>query len=101
MMEVTILVVGRHLEILEVIVRLINGRQGWCAAGVLTDDEAIETFAQKKFNLVLIGAGVDQQSIDLLTDNFMKINVSTKIVKHYGGGSGLLFNEIQEALYPC
>jgi CheY-like chemotaxis protein len=97
-METTILVVGRHPEIMEVIVRLINGEKGWHATPALTNEEALDAFNKKDFDVVLIGGGVDQQSFDLLREQFEKKNPAIKIVKHYGGGSGLLFNEIHQAL---
>ena len=93
-----ILFIGRDTKMLEVVVRLINGQPGWQATGAQTDANAIELFVQHTFDLVLVGAGVDQQSVVLLTDNFRKKNASIKIVMHYGGGSGLLFNEIREAI---
>jgi DNA-binding NarL/FixJ family response regulator len=97
-MPVNILVIGRHTEILEVILRLINGEPNWKAIGALADDEAIALFNEQLFDIVLIGGGVNDESIATLTDRFKAKNPLIKIIKHYGGGSGLLFNEIQEAL---
>jgi hypothetical protein len=48
--------------------------------------------------LVLIGGGVDEESERKLKAEFEKVNAQIKIIRHYGGGSGLLFNEINEAL---
>jgi DNA-binding NarL/FixJ family response regulator len=97
-MQVSILVIGRHTEILEVILRLINGEPNWQAVGALPDDKAIELFEQQRFDIVLIGGGVNDESMSTLTDRFKAKNPLVKIIKHYGGGSGLLFNEILEAL---
>ena len=97
-MPVNILVIGRHTEILEVILRLINGEPNWQAIGSLADDKAIALFNEQLFDIVLIGGGVNDESIATLTDRFKAKNPLSKIIKHYGGGSGLLFNEIQEAL---
>lgn len=97
-MQVSILVIGRHTEIMEVILRLINGEPNWKAIGALADDKAIALFNEQLFDIVLIGGGVNDESIGTLTDRFKAKNPLIKIIKHYGGGSGLLFNEIQEAL---
>lgn len=97
-MRVNILVIGRHTEIMGVILRLINGQPNWNAVGALADDKAMELFEQQLFDIVLIGGGVNDESIDTLTNRFKAKSPFIKIIKHYGGGSGLLFNEIQEAL---
>jgi DNA-binding NtrC family response regulator len=97
-MKINILVIGRHAQIMETVVRLINSQEGWSAKGAITDEEAIEIFGKDTFNLVLIGGGVEDPSEIKLKTEFEKIHPAVKIIRHYGGGSGLLFNEIQEAL---
>lgn len=97
-MKLNILVMGRHPQILETILRLINAQPDWHAIGVLTDNEAIEKFRENNFDLVLIGGGVEEESELKLKVEFEKVNPQIKIIPHYGGGSGLLFNEINEAL---
>lgn len=98
MKPVNILVIGRHPQILETVLRLINTQQTWKAAGALTDYEAVEKFGKNNFDLVLIGGGVEEHSETILKNEFKKINPHIKMIRHYGGGSGLLFNEINEAL---
>ncbi|MDZ7650626.1 MAG: response regulator receiver protein [Cytophagales bacterium] len=93
-----ILVIGRHAQITETVVRLIHSQQGWFAQGALSDEEAMDKFKDHQFQLVLIGGGVEASSEEKLTVEFEKINPQCKIIHHYGGGSGLLFNEIYEAL---
>jgi len=97
-MVVNILVLGRNPEITEVILRLINGTNNWQAIGALTDEDALSLFEQQPFDIVLVGSGVNEESLNLLEARFIIKNPSIKIIKHYGGGSGLLFNEIMEAL---
>lgn len=98
MKKINILVIGRHPQIMETVLRLINGQPNWQAQGALTDSEAIEKFNSTNFNLVLIGGGVEVSSEQKLKVAFEKINPQVKMIRHYGGGSGLLFNEIQEAI---
>lgn len=98
MKPVSILVIGRHPQIMETVLRLINTKSEWEAIGALTDNEAIEKFRENNFDLVLIGGGVEDDSEKNLKTEFEKVNPQIKMIRHYGGGSGLLFNEIQEAL---
>ena len=96
--SVNILVIGRHPQIMETVLRLINTQPQWKAIGTLTDNEAIVKFKENNFDLVLIGGGVDEESERKLKTEFEKGNPQIKMIRHFGGGSGLLFNEIQEAL---
>jgi DNA-binding NtrC family response regulator len=98
MMKTNILVIGRHQQIMETVVRLINAQPDWCAQGATTDEQAIEIFSVTPFQLVLIGGGVEEESESKLKMEFEKINPQIKVIRHFGGGSGLLFNEIHEAL---
>jgi hypothetical protein len=89
---------GRHPQIMDTILRLIHTQPMWYAMGALTDNEAIERFQENNFDLALIGGGVEEESESKLKAEFEKVNPRIKIIRHYGGGSGLLFNEINEAL---
>lgn len=93
-----ILVVGRNAEILATIVRLINNNEKWSGTGCQTDEEALQLFNEKAFDVVLIGGGIDSTSEALLTEKFKALRPDIRIVKHYGGGSGLLTTEIMEAI---
>jgi DNA-binding NarL/FixJ family response regulator len=94
-----ILVIGRHPQIMETVLRLLNQESGFEALGALTDDEAKPKFQSNLFDLVLLGGGVEDYSENDLRREFSRINPAIKMIRHYGGGSGLLFNEIQEALH--
>lgn len=96
-MKLNILVLGRHAQIMETVLRLINSQPEWKAEGVLTDAEAEIKFENGDFGLVLIGGGVEEKSERELTAIFKEKKPAVKIIQHYGGGSGLLFNEIEEA----
>ena len=99
MMETTnILYIGRHIEILATVVRLINSNKDWNGVGVTNDEEAKEIFCQKEFSIVLLGGGIQSESESNLCDFFKKQNPNIIIVQHYGGGSGLLKSEILVAL---
>ncbi|MEQ1584308.1 MAG: response regulator receiver protein [Cyclobacteriaceae bacterium] len=83
---------------METVLRLINTQIEWKAMGALVDNEAIEKFNSDNIDLVLIGGGVEDESERRLKTEFEKVNPQIRMIRHYGGGSGLLFNEIQEGL---
>jgi hypothetical protein len=98
MSKIEILVICRHEGILQTVVRLINNNAEWHAIGAVTDDEAIAEFSTRLFKLVLLGSGIEKESEDKLFAAFKSDNPQIIIVQHYGGGSGLLFAEIYQAL---
>lgn len=98
MNKTKILVIGRHPQILETVVRLINKNPQWHATGASTDAEASALFLQDQYDLVLLGGGIEEASEEKLRQVFKNHNPAIPIVQHYGGGSGLLSNEIYSAL---
>ena len=97
-MKTQILAIGRHAEILQTVVRLINNNPEWNATGAGTDDEAILAFNEQPYQLVLLGGGIEKESEEMLCTAFKALNPCIVIVQHYGGGSGLLTAEIYQAL---
>ena len=99
MKKINILYIGRHPEILETVVRLLNKNEQWQGFGALTDEEAITTFSQNEMDIVLLGPGIESDSENNLCDRFKAQKPDIIIIQHFGGGSGLLASEIGEALY--
>ena len=97
-MKIEILVIGRNEEILQTVIRLINKNEAWNGTGVLTDEAAISSFEQLKPAMVLLTNGIDASSEQKLREHFARIHPGCIVIQHYGGGSGLLSNEILEAL---
>jgi len=96
MKKFEILVIGRNVEIHEVVLRLINKNEAWLATGALTDAEVFAICEAKNFDMVLLGSGIEEESEEKLREYFLNINPHLPIVQHYGGGSGLLYCEIQQ-----
>ena len=96
--KINILYIGRHTEITETVVRLINNNPDWTGTGTGSDSHAMELFLNNKFDLVLLGCGIEESEELELRAFFTLNNPSVKIVQHYGGGSGLLVSEILIAL---
>jgi len=93
-----ILYIGCHPEISETVLRLIRGRQDWSGVAAATDSEALRLFTENDFDLVLLGCGLSDESESELTKQFNRRKPEVPVVAHYGGGSGLLANEILSAL---
>ena len=98
MTNTNILVICSHQQIMETILRLINQNGNWEASGSTSDEEAIDLFQKKSYDIVLLGSGIEEKSEEKLRSFFTSQNTSITIIQHFGGGSGLLSNEIQEAL---
>jgi DNA-binding NarL/FixJ family response regulator len=97
-MKIQILVIGRHEEILNTLLRIINKNEDWSAQGTLSDREAIKLFDTNNFDIVLLSSGISINCEDSLCCYFKDKKPDIKIIQHYGGGSGLLSNEIMQAL---
>src|SRR5882762_1706980 len=97
-MKTQILAIGRHAEILQTVVRLINNNPEWNATGAGTDYEAMLAFSTQTYKLVLLGGGIEKESEDRICAAFRALNPDIIIIQHYGGGSGLLAAEIYQAL---
>ncbi len=98
MPEVNILVIGRHREIMQTVLRLVNQNPAYNASGATSNDEALDMFRDGNFQLVILGGGVDRESEQLFREQFRAMQPGIKIIQHFGGGSGLLENEIRAAL---
>ena len=96
--KINILYTGRHPEILETVVRLINQNEDWKGYGAHNNEEAISLFKEIDFTIVLLGCGIPKEEENILREFFTSLKPQCRIVQHYGGGSGLLSNEILTAL---
>lgn len=93
MKKIEILVVGKHPEIMKTILRLINNKPEFNANAAFSVAEVIDKANTIAFNLVLLGAGLNEDESKQIKTQF-----KVPVVQHYGGGSGLLYAEIYEAL---
>lgn len=98
MEKIEILVIGRNLEILQTVVRLINNNPAWNATPAVTNLDAISLFQSRPFTLVLFGGGIEPESDAMLREAFTSHDPKITIIQHYGGGSGLLATEINMAI---
>ena len=98
--SLNILVIGKDPEILKVVLRLLNDYQQahYHAVGSTDPDQARELFAGGDIGLVLMTNGIDATLDASLRQAFLSRKPNTRILQHYGGGSGLLFAEIAQAM---
>ena len=93
MEKIQILAIGKHPEIMKTILRLINNKPEWNGTIAYTADEAMAQSKAIAFNVVLLCAGLDELEAQQITAHF-----KVPVVQHYGGGSGLLYAEVYQAL---
>jgi hypothetical protein len=98
MQPIQILIVGTNQPIMQTIARLIDKDGKWQATIALSLNSALEFCYAKDFSLVLIGAGIDEAEENIIKLHLETIGLIIPVIKHYGGGSGLLFAEIFQAL---
>lgn len=95
---IKILYIGRHEDILQTVVQLINKEADWFGIGACTNAQAMALFEVHNFDIVLMGCGIEPESESYLISYFIINRPHTKIVKHSGTGRGLLKNQITHAL---
>jgi hypothetical protein len=96
--QLNILALGRNPEIMLVMNRLLNAPARWYGVTANTEEEVLAAFAKIHFHIVLLCAGVTPEEEVHLKEQLLAINPSVIIRRHYGGGSGLLNNEIKFVL---
>ena len=93
-----ILIIGTHEPIVKTIARLIEKNGQFIAETAFDIVEAIQACKQHELCLILIGAGINKADEQQLAQ-FLKAHYqSIPVTRHYGGGSGLLYAEIYQAL---
>jgi DNA-binding NtrC family response regulator len=98
MEKVEILIIGTNKPIMETIARLIDKDGTWQATIAFSFEDALAMCLQQDFKVVLIGGGIEEEQELALKQHLGEHKPNLPLVKHYGGGSGLLFAEIHQAL---
>ncbi|MBV7531036.1 hypothetical protein [Chitinophaga sp. sic0106] len=91
--SLNLLAIGYHPEIMQVVHRLINSHNGWHGTIAESLAQAQQLLQNNAYDGILLCAGVSQAD-EAQVNN---IATNTRIIRHYGGGSGLLENEIRIA----
>ena len=88
------LVIGKNQEILDTLKRIIENNEGW-KAEIKSDVSVCYDYIKKnQVDIVLLSSGLEEdfeKDIKIFCENF---DQDVKVIDHYGGGSGLLKNEV-------
>jgi hypothetical protein len=90
-----ILVVGKNEAILETVLRLISQNKSWEGVGAKTTEEVQQICAESACDLVMLTNGISDEEECLIRNFCAGYPSSVPVIQHYGGGSGLLENEIR------
>lgn len=91
-----ILAIGRDEAIMQVVHRLLNAHEAWTGTIAITDEDANKALDNRTYDFVLLCAGITGEEEKAWRAQLQ--HTSTILLRHYGGGSGLLENEILTAL---
>jgi hypothetical protein len=97
-----ILVIGTDPAILATVLRLLNNFKAtrYLATGADSPQAAQQLFATQDFDLVLVTNGIGSGQTKELAAWFRSAKPGIPVIQHYGGGSGLLFGELNYSLAP-
>ena len=97
-MHTYILVIGRNEPIVSILEKAINKWNHFTGYSCIDDEKAIEIFHQHPIDIVLLSSGILPSEERKLRALFLHQNKNIVIVQHYGGGTGLLENEIRQVI---
>lgn len=99
MKSLQFLVIGKNQEILDTLKRIIENNEGWKAE--ITSDETFcyDYIKENQLDIVLLSSGLVEEFEDEVKTFCQNLDKDVKVIDHYGGGSGLLKNEVY-ALFP-
>jgi CheY-like chemotaxis protein len=98
MNKTEILVTGRNEAAVQTILTLINSNYDWLATDAATDEEAIEKFHQRNFDMVVFANSTSEEVERKLRRVFTIQNPDIIILKHSSDDNNLLAAEIKAAL---
>jgi hypothetical protein len=96
--QTSVLIIGSNEDLVSLLIKLVNKFRNFKAYAALNEKDALDLFIEAPIDLVLFSSGLPDDLEKSLKTYFLTKNPNTKIVAHYGGGSGLLQCEICEAL---
>lgn len=85
-------------QILPVLDRLVNKQDGWSGDRAPNLSTASEQLQAEEYDFVLLGAGTGSEERAALQEIIDVRKLKTRLIDHFGGGSGLLYAEVIEKL---
>lgn len=93
------LVIGKNQEILETLKRIIENNEGWTAEIQSDENFCYEYIKDNTVDIVLLSSGLEEDFEKKIKEFCAELDKEVKVIDHYGGGSGLLKNEVY-SLFP-
>jgi hypothetical protein len=93
-----LLAIGYDPAIMQVVERLLNSHAGWEGVIALTKEEGLSKISAGNYQAILLCVGVSKEDEGAFREAVSIQHPSTIVIRHYGGGSGLLENELRAAL---
>lgn len=93
-----LLAIGYDPAIMQVVERLLNSHAGWEGVVALTREDGLEKTGSGHYDAILLCVGVSAADEEVIRQAVGHQSPFTKVIRHYGGGSGLLENELRAAL---
>lgn len=93
------LVIGKNQEILDTLKRIIENNEGWQAEIQSDESVSYDYIKENQVDIVLLSSGLDEGFESDIKEFCENLDKEVKVIDHYGGGSGLLKNEVY-ALFP-
>ncbi|WP_326984479.1 hypothetical protein VUJ46_08085 [Chryseobacterium sp. MYb264] len=99
MKTLNFLVIGKNQEIVETLKRIIENNDGWKAE--IKSDETVcyDYIKDNQVDIVLLSSGLNEEFENNMKTFCENLEKDVKVIDHYGGGSGLLKNEVY-TLFP-
>lgn len=93
------LVIGKNNEILETLKRIIENNEGWKAEIQSDENICYNYIKENHIDIVLLSSGLEEKFENEIKVFCKNLDKEVKVIDHYGGGSGLLKNEVY-TLFP-
>ena len=98
MEQVKVLIIGKNIEIVQLLVRLTGKFKNLLVSGTTDETAILQIQKENAPDMLIISSGLTEQSEKAIDEQSRLLQPNIKIIYHYGGGSGLLKGELQAVL---
>ncbi|WP_312337151.1 hypothetical protein [Sphingobacterium sp.] len=99
MRTLTFIIFGKNEEILLTLKRIIELTPTWNAIIQQDLNACKQQLLDEPVDVLLLSSGLSIEDEREITDHLSRLTYPIGLIKHYGGGSGLLKNEVY-SLFP-
>ena len=98
MEKVKVLIIGKNIEIVQLLVKLTGKFKNLMVSGTTEETAILQIQKENAPDILIISSGLTDQSEKAIDAHIRLLHPNIKIIYHYGGGSGLLKSELQSVL---